>query len=198
MKIIFFFNTSISFKTISLYMFAKILNKKNKKVLIINFDVQSYMSKKDINVDFINFDITSKNCYQEFLKTIDNKKDLYDFILIDSSSTLSEINLNLLKISNNVIIPIDVSNDNSKELLEILLNLKMKERFNSTFNFFACGFNKNDIYSVNSLLKIKKNLNSLLSNVIINKHEFNKIEDLYNNKILTDEYKNLIKSLKII
>ncbi|WPL36109.1 hypothetical protein [Malacoplasma iowae] len=74
MKIIFFFNTSISFKTISLYMFAKILNKKNKKVLIINFDVQSYMSKKDINVDFINFDITSKNCYQEFLKTIDNKK----------------------------------------------------------------------------------------------------------------------------
>lgn len=198
MKIIFFFNKSISFKTISLYMFAKIINDNNKKVLVVNFDIKKNSYLNSIGVDYINFDNWLNNSYQEFLKTVEERKDVYDFILVDSSSSLSEINLNILKMSNNVIIPIDVSNDNSKEILEILLSLKTKEKFDTKFNFFACGFNKNDIISINSLLKIKKNLNSLLSNVVINKYEFSNIEDLYNNKILMEEYKNLITSLKII
>lgn len=198
MKIIFFFNKNVSFKTISLYMLAKILKEANKKVLIVNFDFQSHNHLQELNIDYIGLENLTIDRYDSFLKIIEEKRNLYDFLLIDSSSSLSDINLNIIKISNDVLIPIDISNDNSKEMLEILLMLKEKEEFSALFHFFLCGFNKNEISSVNSLLKIKKNLNELLSNVVINKHDFNKISDLYNNKILIGEYKNLFNSLKII
>ena len=206
-------------KSIFISLFSK--NIKNKKILIIDFDIfnksidlifgYNVQKQKEKNILKINnnIDLLSKvemffaenNCVeQNKVKDVLNKfSKKYDLIIIDNTSEYScEYTKEILKNSNEIIFLTDanlIELNKTKKLLEKYINKWKieKEKINVVFN-------KINVNSINN-----KILNSLFSDFnILGKINFsNKYNLIINNNLkmlnknINKEYINIIKKMKI-
>lgn len=205
-------------KSIFISLFSK--NVKNKKILIIDFDIynksldlifgyntknqkEKSIIKVNNNIELLSkIEIFFKENYIEKNKIrniLNNFSKKYDLIIIDNTSEYScEYTKEILKISDSIIFLSDanlIELNKTKKLLEKYINKWKieKEKFNVVFN-------KININSINN-----KILNNLFSDFnILGKINFsNKYNLIINNNLkmlnknINKEYINIIKKMKI-
>lgn len=88
------------------YTALEFINGNDENMRLLKITNNLYFIPADINLEFANAVLQTKIQRESFLKkAIDKIKDDFDYIVIDSSPTLSQLTINVLVASNELIIP---------------------------------------------------------------------------------------------
>lgn len=209
-------------KSLSCFLLAKLISKKNK-TLILNIDMfskyttflkkNSTTKKVEINNKTIklipisnNLDLIDLTINENIKENIENLIDLffeqYEVILIDNLVALSSLNLNVVQNSNLIIAPFKIEQD-VLEFKNKILELFSNHSINlSTFKFLPLLTNNNTV-NMNKMLQLRKQLSTLLFDTSIPYCDFKKYNELIKNtkllnqyNLVFDEIKNKIKEIK--
>lgn len=208
---------SNTYKSVSSIIIAKELSKSNK-VALFDFDIFSNINNilketKTIdllsNIDKINNDnfislqfnvlINENIDYKLLSKWLLDIKNVfannYDFLIINSSSSNGIINNTIFNIIDDVLVTTNLIKENSKEILELLIEIKEKNENNFKTHFLAITDSNDANNNANSFLKMKKNLSNLLLDTFIKINDTNNEQSILNDKSILNSYSNIIKVL---
>lgn len=220
MKTLYIYNPfSNTYKNISSIIIVKELSK-NNKVILLDFDNFSNIDKLLDDVHKINLfsnfskEIVKKNNLTTFQINvltankinydlliewfIDLKNIIlndYDYLIINSSSSNGILNKTIFNIIDDVLIPINLFKENSKEILEHLIILREKNDKKFNIHFFAITDYDDANHNAISFLKAKKNLSNLLLDTFIKITNLNNDISIINNEEISKSYLNIIKFL---
>lgn len=220
MKTLYIYNpSSNTYKNISSIIIAKELSK-TSKVVLLDFDIFSNINNfledtqkfnllenidehkiKKNNLIVFQFNVLIKNeiNYESLIKWLLYVKNIfindYDYLIINSSSSNGTINNTIFNIVDDVLVTINFINENSKEILESLINIKEKNNNDFKIHFLAITNFDDANYNANYFLKIKKNIfNLLLDSFIKINNKYDEME-IINDKSILNSYANIIKVL---
>ncbi|MDE5767591.1 MAG: hypothetical protein K2H56_03505 [Malacoplasma sp.] len=202
-------------KSLSCFLFGKLLSKKNKTI-ILNIDLftkytdfikkNAIIKKIKINENNIIKIVQINNNFDwidfHSLSDLNNKEQLiswitlnYDILLIDQLSSIKSLNANLLNDSNYIICPFKI-NENVLDYQEKILQFFLSESINFKNFKYLILLSQDDKLNMTNTLKIRKQLSTLLFKNFINHYHFSKYSDLLKNTKLLDEYNLVLNEIK--
>lgn len=202
-------------KSLSCFLLAKFFSKKNK-TLILNIDLFSKYGlflKKNLVTKKIewnnktiklmpvngNLDLLDLNINPDLQDNLENLieyfSNSYEVIIIDNLVALPSININIIHNSNFIISPFKIGQD-ILSFKNKVLDLFLSNSINSSnFKFLPLLSNNNTI-NMNEMLKLRKQLSSLLFDISIPYCEFKKYSDLAKNTKLLNQYNLVFEEIK--
>ena len=202
-------------KSLSCFLFGKLLSKKNKTIILnidfftkytdfikknadvkkVKIDEENIIKviQKNNNFDWIDLNLISDtNNHEKILSWISSN---YDYLLIDQLSSIRSLNVTLLTNSNYIICPFKIEENILDYQTSILEFFSLQSITFKNFKFLIL-LSQDEKLNMTNTLKIRKQFSTLLFKNFINYYQFSKYSDLLKNTKLLEEYNLVLNEIK--
>ncbi|MEF9985188.1 MAG: hypothetical protein RSA40_02430 [Malacoplasma sp.] len=168
----------------------------NKSNIIANimkgssFDLINIFS----NIEYHNF--SQSEIYEKIANIVKILNDVYEIIIVDTTSTSSLVNDYFINNDFNILVPILLDDSNQIEYYSSFLQTPNINKHN--INYFVVSFDKNNNNHIFNLIKLRKYLTNFLLNNFVSFFSSSDETLIFNKKEVENEYKNVFKELKIV